>query len=109
MGLLISVYRDASGIDCTNGGISSKVKQLVVTNVEGPFEPDENAPAVQLVKGPFNSVRLIPQELLDSGAWVMFGGNYGSTSDSRFNQAVENMCGYSMGCVKIFDRVEEYK
>ena len=37
MGLLVSVYKDASSnYDCTNGGVSSRnIKGLCLTNVDG--------------------------------------------------------------------------
>ncbi len=110
MGLLISVYRDANtSYDCTNGGVSSKFTQLCVTNIEGPFEPSEDVPAVRLVEGPFNSVRLVPEELHITKTWVMYGGNIGVTSDSRFSDAIAKMTGrkFADGIVKIFDRVED--
>lgn len=110
MGLIVDIYRNADRYtDCTNGGISSKVTQLCVINVDGPFEPTDNAPAVKLLPGPFNSVRLVPAELADSyGVGVMYGGNFASTSDSRFGQAIAKLTEqrHADGVVKIFDRVE---
>lgn len=108
MGLLISVYKNSEFGDCTNGGVSSKTNKLCVVNVEGPFEPSEDAPAVKLLSGPYDTARLVPVEILESEKHFMFGGNYGSTSDSRFNRAVSDVMGYDMmiDIVKIFDRVE---
>jgi len=106
MGLIVNVYRLASGSDCTNGGVSSKCDELTVVNIDGPFEPTETRPAVKLVKGPMNTVRIVPVNLLESGVWVMFGGNIASTSDSRFNAAINDLIGYSSFSVGIFDRVE---
>ena len=43
MGLLVSIYRDIDGMDCTNGGVSSRdIKGLCITNIDGPFTPDPN-------------------------------------------------------------------
>ena len=109
MGLLVSVYRNSELGDCTNNGLSNKHNKFCVVNVEGPFNPSDDAPAVKLASGPYNSVRLIPVELIENKSWVMFGGNYAGTSDSRFSEAVNETIGYdkmSNGVVKIFDRVE---
>jgi hypothetical protein len=49
MGMLVNVYKTSYGagpfgdVDCTAGGISSKSNMLCVTNVDGPFEPSEEA------------------------------------------------------------------
>jgi len=110
MGIIVSVYRDAStNYDCTNGGESSRFTKLTVVNVDGPAEPSDDAPAVKLVQGPSvggqpNPI-LVPVSRLESGDWTMFGGNFGSTSDSRFCRAVEALGSYS-GIVPIHDRVE---
>lgn len=108
MGMMISVYRSTLG-DSTNGGVSSYSGRLCVTNCEGPFEPSEDAPAVKLVMAePFGGrkiLRLIPECV--EGKGTMFGGNYGSTSDSRFSQLCEKLLGGAFyGAVAIHDRVE---
>jgi hypothetical protein len=36
----------------------------------------------------------------------MMGGNYGGTSDSRFNEAVQHITGFRPGVVPIHDRYE---
>lgn len=105
MGLRISVYRNDLP-DSTNWGISFRSNVLTVVNVEGPFDPDNQAPAVLLVKGNIESSppKLVPVE--DNDQWTMFGGNYGGTSDSRFADAVEQLCGIRANIVPIHDRVE---
>jgi len=116
MGLTVYVYKCPLG-DCTNGGISSKYDSLTVVNVKGPSEPREYSPAVLLVTGPYNTARLVPAVFNDlsekwesietaHGEWVMFGGNFGSTSDSRFSEAIKLLNGDKNGIVKIFDRIE---
>lgn len=106
MGLRVSVYRSSLG-DCTNGGVSSKYDNLTVVNADGPFDPSEDAPAAKLVVGPYDTIRLVPVDLLETNAWVMFGGNLASTSDSRFGEAIEKLGGDRFAAaVKIFDRVE---
>ena len=106
MGMIVSVYKPADGTDCTNRGLSSYNYDLCVVNVEGPFEPSKTAPAVKLVKGPFDTARLVPVGLIENNIQPIFGGNYGATSDSRFRKAVEAMTGAFIDIVKIFDRVE---
>jgi hypothetical protein len=107
-GLTVEVYREfyrGRTSDCTNGGLSSRFDTFVLTGtnpinkrvVSGPCEPDAECPELVLVEGPYNTVRAVPRELLNSGVWVMFGGNFCYTSDSRFP---------SDAPIKIFDRVE---
>lgn len=104
-GLAVSVFRDADGSDCTNHGLSSYHEEFILTGVnplngrmaEGPFSPRPDCPELVLVSGPLNTVRAVPRLLLDSKKWVMFGGNFVYSSDSRFP---------SDQPIKIFDRVE---
>lgn len=108
MGMTIRVFRSDLG-DGTNGGASSYSRTLCVTNCEGPFEPSEDSPAVKLVMAePYGGrkiLRLIPE--CAEGKQTMFGGNYGSTSDSRFSELCEKLLGGSFyGAVAIHDRVE---
>jgi hypothetical protein len=108
MGMTIRIFRSDLG-DGTNGGVSSYSRTLCVTNCEGPFEPSEGSPAVKLVMaepiGGRKILRLIPE--CAEGKGTMFGGNYGSTSDSRFSQLCEKLLGSAFyGAVAIHDRVE---
>lgn len=104
MGLPVSVYRHGK-YDCTNGGVSSRVTELTLINVDGPFEPTDKAPAAKLEQGPMNSVRIVPVEC--EGHWTMFGGNYAACSDSRLSSAIQKLLGHRFyGAVAIHDRVE---
>lgn len=108
MGMLVYVYRNALG-DGTNGGVSSRFARLCVTNVEGPFKPDETMPAVVLhshVNG--TCLRLVPAEFAcGTKRWTSFGGNYAATCDSRFTEACCKLLGHDFyGAVAIHDRVE---
>lgn len=112
MGMLIEVYRSADGVDCTANGISKNYDKLVCVNVEGPFEPNERAPAVKLVTcniGKTKSLRLVPidSEGNEIGS-PMYGGNHAGTSDSRFSRAIVEKLGVdvSIDLVKVFDRFE---
>lgn len=105
MGLLVNVLRHASGWDCTNNGISSRVDTLCITNIEGPFEPRTGIPGVILESHVPGCLRIVPADA--GNAWVMFGGNYAACSDSRFREACEGLLGHSFyGAVAIHDRIE---
>ena len=108
MGLLVSVYRNSEFGDCTNGGISKFNNSFCISNVDGPVEPNDQYPELILVKGPYNTPRLVPVEFVENHTWCMFGGNYAGTSDSRLGEAVAKITGARLGecIVKIFDRVE---
>jgi len=112
MGIHVNIYKSGD-YDCTIGGESSYAKGFTVTNCEGPFEPCENYPAAKIVKQKFGfgcSLKLVPESKKRQVA--MFGGNFASTSDSRFGEACREIMGedignvYSLGPVPIHDRVE---
>ena len=108
--LPVSVYRDADGHDCTNGGISSRHRQLLLICDEGFLEVDENDP-------PENLVRVVKRHLFGrdiyhiepvaqpNGAGWMMGGNYAASCDSRFSKAV----GGTYGAVPVHDRQESWE
>ena len=52
MGMLASIYEPKDTGNSSNGGISEKAKSVVIVNVEGPFNPNENSPAVLLIAHP---------------------------------------------------------
>ena len=110
MGLNVEIFRGAKGHDFTLGGVSGRFDEVCVMNVEGPFEPTEDCPGVMLIEGPATNAGpnpiLVPVELIDSGKWYMFGGNFGYTSDSRFKKALKAMAPGFTGAIKIHDRVE---
>lgn len=90
-GLIISVYRDADGSDCTNGGISSNHKRLTLIGKDTPpiFEPTDDAPPVTVVRRNISGREYLHLVPCDENAkplpgWWMFGGNYADASDSRF-------------------------
>lgn len=126
MGMIVSVYRDAdSTYDCSNGGLSSLFTRLTVVNVEGPFDPTADRPAVMLVPGNLpGTVKLVPAENVGTDeepfyiplptntaeyAGPMFGGNFAATSDSRWFRAIEKLTGgRGSGAIDIHDRVESW-
>lgn len=107
MGLVVSVYsHKGSDYDCTCNGVTNRFDTLCVVNVDGPFEPMEDRPAVTLEHGALPGTAVLkPVEC--EGSWTMFGGNYAGSSDSRFNRAVENLTGNRFyGAIPVHDRVE---
>lgn len=102
MGMTVDVFRALSG-DFSNNGVSARHDRLVVVNVEGPAEPDDDRPAMYLEQGPGNGgwvlVPVAPREPGLLGP--MFGGNYAATSDGRWRRAVGHT-----GAVPIHDRYE---
>ena len=125
MGLVLNIFRDACnvtiGADPTNGGITGKFNGVTCVNVDGPFAPTFFCPAVLLVDGPVpRTAILVPAERDADGAWIrvpspvdhigpIFGGNYASTSDSRFRHAVEEITESTFyGAVAVHDRFEIY-
>ena len=115
MGLAVGVFR-SSMQDCTRNGISSKATDLCLVNVDGPSMPGCGIPAALLVKGNIEgTVKVVPAiingdgEYVPTKAWVMMGGNFAYTSDSRFYKAVQVLVGAgaaSYGAVPIHDRIE---
>lgn len=119
-GLRVSVFRNADGRDCTMNGISSKHETFIVVGVMDAFDgrwsfeplgenarvhtPDEDSPAVVLVKRIVfgrDTWHLQPYEPGLPAKRYMFGGNFASTSDSRFS----DLFGF-YGAVAVHDRHE---
>lgn len=111
MGMLVYVHPNPLG-DCTLNGISSAAKSLCVVNIEGPFKPSDTTPAALLQSHQPGCLRIVPAELVADQwkpvrSWVMMGGNFGATSDSRFGEACERLLGHRFyGAVAIHDRIE---
>lgn len=106
MGLIVNVYLNPLG-DCTNGGISSAVKYLTLTNVAGPFDPNPLAPAAVIEQHVRGCLRIVPESGAGTRGVYMSGGNYAATSDSRFSEACERLLGHCFyGAVSIHDRSE---
>lgn len=104
MGINAEIFKWSLG-DCSNKGISSKASAVCVVNADGPFDPNNDHPAVRLVKRKWGNVVAIPVGLDDTE--VMFGGTYIASSDARFCRAVETLSGYDHSFpVALHDRVE---
>jgi hypothetical protein len=105
MGLRVEIFTWNLG-DCSNNGVSKRHKTLTLTNVEGPFDPSQDAPAAQLLIRSTGNLMIRPDEIPE-GKWNMFGGAFAYSSDSRFCEAVRKLSGYNHTFpVAIFDRVE---
>lgn len=103
MGLMVNVYRNGPNVCPLN---KIQVDRVCIVNVDGPFEPREDCPAVELRAGSLVGIaRIVPVET--DGRHPMFGGAYVATSDSRFNAAVERIVGARFyGAVPLHDRFE---
>lgn len=102
--LPIEVYKDGSGYDCTNGGISSTYDILLLICSDGFIEIDENnlpENLVKIVKGTFfgRSQLHIEPVARPTGVGYLAGGNIGYTFDCRFHRL-------SPYPLPIFDRQE---
>ena len=109
MGLTVEIYKCDRSADCTNGGLSGYpyFEGITLTNVEGPFEPNDRYPAATLEVGPFNSVYIKFDR--DKERHTMHGGNFAASCDSRFNSAIKKLIGHHFyGAVAIHDRTEDY-
>lgn len=107
MGLIVNVFRAADVQDCTRNGVSARHSTLCVINVDGPFQPAPDAPAVLLDTRVKGALRLVPLDEYAAGKWLMFGGNFAHCSDARFTEACERILGHAFyGAVAIHDRVE---
>lgn len=97
--LSVSVYRDASGADCTNSGISSHFSDLLIYCPDGPrcFWSEQETPlnfCMIRKRALFGEVvaDIIPAMVDDLGhvvprpGWWMHGGNCADSCDSRFRE-----------------------
>ena len=110
MGLLVDIFRADydSQLNVFHGR-----HRVTLTNVPGPFEPSDDAPAARLTRGPGGDPIIVPElEAVDPSPddderygppllGPMFGGTYAATSDSRFTQATGQR-----GALPIHDRYE---
>lgn len=89
-GLNCCILESKSIGNCSNGGLSSKVETVTLVDpaVDGPFEPDTEAPEVKLVRRNIGGRPYVHAEpvvpVKPGNVGYCFGGTYISTSDSRF-------------------------
>lgn len=115
--LRLTVLRSNS-IDCTNNGISANADNLALVGVIGKdkvFRPisgtmpatDPSLPQVALRAGNGDTVNIVPVGPAEDGTWLMAGGNFAHTSDSRLSayfDALDRPKFY--GAIAIHDRIE---
>lgn len=101
MGLRVDIYRDRydSTLNAFHG-----YDTVTVTNIPGPFEPTDDAPAAVLTRNPLNAPIITPRDLPVNMAGPMFGGTYAASSDSRFGRAVG-----IYGALPVHDRFETWQ
>ena len=110
MGLMCQIFTPAHGGDSSNGGISSWATHVTLINVEGPFEPTEDRPAVCLVRRTFGKKEYLHVEPVDISTGQkqigpMFGGAFIYSSDSRFGKISQ----YPIALHDRFETPEEYR
>jgi len=133
MGLHANIYRSGHlehkrlGVmivnDCTNNGWSGNFgfDHVCIVNADGPFEPDEQHPAVLVLRhqlARFNTLHVVSVIHYEARHQTMFGGNFLYSSDSRFGELCirmmteghysiqTNAVHWSIGAIPIHDRVE---
>jgi len=108
MGLRVSIIGE--GRNCSNGGVSSQANNLTIVNIDGPFEPSDDAPGAVLKSHVFRSVVVVPVDVPDGVAGPMAGGNYVVSSDSRWGQKLTEMGqANSYIAVPLHDRFESWE
>ena len=115
--LRLYVYRSNygnHGYDPTNGGITSRYDEILVACDDGPVKVDPANPPeniFMLVGSSYSgSPRLVPRHIKpEDMVGPMFGGNYATTSDSRWGKMVAKHFGEAYrftNCLPVFDRYE---
>jgi hypothetical protein len=114
MGIIAEIFRNDMFKGCSNNGMSAHYTSVTVVNVDGPFSPTEDRPAVMLVKGAFEgTIKVVPAIHMRDGTyqedrrWSMMGGTYIATSDGRFSDKCKEITGQRhYGAVAFHDRFE---
>jgi hypothetical protein len=89
-GLLVALYETKDRINCSNGGISSRCKNVLLVGIGIPeiLEESEEHPPVHIVEREVYGEKYLtayPIEPCPSNkAGYMFGGTFIYSSDSRF-------------------------
>lgn len=93
-GLRVEIYRPASGWDATNGGASSRYANMAIYPEAAVARAGDD---ILVLVNHHYGLRAVPYDLWRQRAWVMFGGHFCFTNDSRFP---------SEQPIKVFDRIE---
>ena len=106
-GLIVEVFRSARSGGSTNGA-TAYAQEVLITgeNIDQVFDAQAR-PEYHLARGPLGQPIAIPAEYEGVYAGrLMFGGNFLSSSDSRFGEAAREISQYHRGPVMVFDRDE---
>lgn len=110
MGLTVEILRGSYN---SSRNVFRNASHITLVNVDGPFEPTPQRPAARIEKGPLGTLRIVPEdysEFDDLGAgFLIFGGTYAATSDSRFHNAITSLGGKSHVAIAIHDFYETYE
>jgi hypothetical protein len=116
MGLIVEIYRGSYN---SSANVFKSVSELVITNIEGPFEPSAQRPAAIMEKGNLGTIIISPDMAFaqDNGitkfdlnkGLIMYGGTYASTSDSRFHDKVRALGGTGHVAIPIHDFFETWE
>jgi hypothetical protein len=116
MGLIVEIYRGSYN---SSANVFKNVSRLVITNLEGPFEPSAEMPAAIMEKGNLGTIIITPDmafaqdngitEFDMSKGLLMYGGTYASTSDSRFHEKVRALGGTGHVAIPIHDFFESWE
>ena len=109
MGILASIYEDKEIGNCSAGGISSKASTVCVVNIDGPFEPNEKHPGVEIIAHPAGldyGPIAVPVDKPEGCVGPMAGGAYIGTSDSRFSAKMKSLGAGYADIVRLHDRFE---
>ena len=105
-GMIISVYRTSALGNCTNGPSAESEEVLLVGDHLPKLFEAKGRPVFKLQKTLSQQVVAVPVDT-PSGRYPMFGGNFISSSDSRFSEAARlidpNWTGWT---IPVFDRDE---
>lgn len=107
MGLHLDIYR---GTWNDTANVFYGRESVTVVNIPGPFNPQPGDAVALLEQHTRGACRLVPAELI-GGEWVAVkgmaaGGTYAATSDSRFNDTMEQLLGGNFyGAVAVHDRL----
>lgn len=102
MPLIANIYRSgrlsSDGLmkpkDATLFGWSSEVDQVIVMNVDGPFDPASYTsymPVLIRRHRTMPALHVVSVLHHEANKWTMFGGNFLHSSDSRFAEACNNI------------------
>jgi len=81
-GLIVSIYR-ADGYKCWLNVLNNVNNAVIIDkDIDEIFTPDEQAPAIRIVRRNINGNEYIHAEPMEKGFYA-FGGSYVTCSDSR--------------------------